>query len=91
MQENTQYNIADCIGMSMTSIIKDMNTITLPYENGIEAHGRLINIWSLLICQGTVLLSVLSAMYTSQMFNKHGHEYCTLEKSFPKELLNHYV
>ena len=46
--------------MSMTSIIMDMNTITLPYENGIEARGRLIKIWSLLICQGTVLLGMLS-------------------------------
>ena len=37
--------------------------ITLLYENGIEAHGRLINIWSLLICQGTVLLSILSVKF----------------------------
>ena len=47
----------------MTSIIMDMNTITLLNENGIEAHKGLINIWSLLIWQGTFLLSMLSIQF----------------------------
>ena len=57
------HDLISLIGISMTSIIMDMNTITLLNENGIEAHKGLINIWSLLIWQGTFLLSMLSIQF----------------------------